>query len=373
MDYDVIIIGAGPAGLIAGQYAAKQGANVLIMDKKNVLGVPVRCGEAVIEKVFKDFNIKPRKELISNIVNTMKCYSSKGKKLEVKLNLNGYILDREKFEQHLGLLATKKGAEIMLSATVVKLSKNKVKFVDETKGSNVAKEITGRIIIGADGVESRVGRWAGIKTSLKPKDIAVCRQYILEGLELEENTVEFYWGRKYSQHGYIWVFPKSNNSANVGIVSPGGNNKDIGSLLDKFIRNRAPSAKRLNHIAGCVPQAIPPKKLVSDNVMLVGDAARVAIPVTGGGIGHAMISGSWAGELAGRVCAENKPISNLRGFEKKMNTLRRKIKRAHMLYNVILKDDEIFELLFGLFIPLQLMYEFSPNVIEKFMLRGLRY
>lgn len=371
MVYDVIIVGAGPAGLNAGYHAAKHDVKVLILDKKQEIGKPVRCGEATIENVFRDFGIPEKPELISNVVNKMKCYSSGGKKFSVELNINGYILNRVGFEQYLAAQARNQGAEIQLNTTVIGANKNGVLI---TKDHGKTKEtISGKIIIAADGVESRVGRWSGINTTLKPRDIAVCYQYVLRNVELEKNAVEFYWGRKYSPHGYIWVFPKSKDSANVGIVALGSNGNNLKSLLDKFILERAPDSEKISQVAGCVPQALPPKRLVKDNVILIGDAARVSLPVTGAGIGHALVSGKWAGDIAGNVIRKKQDLTELTRFEKTMIKIRRKIKRSYLLKEQILKDDEIFELLFGLFIPLRIIYMISPKFIEKFLLKSIRY
>lgn len=374
-DYDIIIVGAGPAGLSAGYHAAATaaGAKVLIVDKKRELGKPVRCGEAVIDKVFSDSGISPSKKFISNKPTIMKCVSSKGKELIVNLVLDGYILDRVKFEQHLGARAESKGVKIKLKTTVVGLEKNKI-IVSPNK-SKSKETITGKIIIGADGVESRVGRWAGIETAIKPRDIAVCYQYLLDDIaqDIDKNVIEFYWGSKYSPHGYIWVFPKSRDSANVGIFSPGSYNKSIISLLARFISSRFKNPNKLRGVAGCVPQAVPSKQFVKNNVIVIGDAARVAIPVTGGGIGHAMTTGKLAGEISGEVIFNNLEISELAKFDREMKIFRKKIKRAHMLKEKILNDDDIFELLFGLFLPLQYIYKISPNLIEKYLLKSLRY
>jgi digeranylgeranylglycerophospholipid reductase len=371
MDHDIIIVGAGPSGLCAGYYAALAGADVLILDKKHELGKPVRCGEAVIENVFKDFKIKPTADIVANTVNGMKCISPRGKELFIRLNISGYILNREKFEELLGKRAIKKGAKIQLDTTVIGLNKNEL-IITENNGKTTRK-ISGRIIIGADGVESRIGRWAKLISSLKPPDIAVCIQYFVENVKLNPETVEFYWGGEYSQHGYIWVFPKSENSANIGIASPGSYNKELKEYLEKFIKTRAPNGKIHNQVMGCVPQAMPPEKLVKDNIMLIGDAARVAIPVTGAGIGHAMVTGKWAGEIAGEIINQNKSIDELMLFDRKMDKIRRKISRSYRLKQKIIRDDDFFELLFGLFIPFQYIYKFSPNFIDKFVLKSLRY
>ena len=370
-DHDIIIVGGGPAGLLAGYYAASAGADTLLIDKKHELGKPVRCGEAVIENILDDFDLKPKKEIISNKVNCLKSYSSKGKKVILELNLNGYILDRVAFEQYLGSRANNKGVVIKLKTTVIGMKKNKI-YITTDNGKTI-KTITGKIIIAADGVESRLGRWAGIDTTLKPRDIAVCYQYVLDNIKVETHAVEFYWGKKFSPHGYIWVFPKSDNTANVGIVTLGNIQINLKQVLRKFISERAPNSRVLRSVAGCVPQAIPPKTLVRNNVMLVGDAARMAIPVTGGGIGHAMLSGQWSGELAMMTIKEGLSIKNLTELDPKMYKLGKKIKRAYMLKEKIERDDDFFELLFGIFAPLPYIYKLSPSFIEKFALKTLRY
>ena len=370
-DYDIVIVGAGPAGLNAGYCAAKQGASVLILDKKKELGKPVRCAEAVVEDILIDHNIKTTKEIVSNYVNSLTCISSKGKQITFRSDTKGCILDRVKFEQFLGDRAEEQNAKIQLQTTVVGL--NRKELVITKNNGKTRDTIKGKIIIAADGVESRIGRWAGIDTTLKVQDIAVCYQYLLSGLELDAQTVEFYWGRKYSPHGYIWVFPKSGASANVGIVTIGKGNKDLKSILDKFVTKRAPNSKKIRKTTGCVPQGMPPERLVKDNVVLIGDAARVAIPVTGAGIGNALSTGKWAGEIAGEIIADNLPIRELTRFEDQMGKIRKKIRRANRIKQKIVRDDDIFDLFFALLAPVPYLYKLSPSLIERFLLKNIRY
>jgi digeranylgeranylglycerophospholipid reductase len=370
-DHDIIIVGAGPAGLHAGTYAAAAGADVLILDRKTELGKPVRCGEAAIENIFRDFNLKPEKGIVANRVNKLNCYSSKGKEISLEISIYGYILNREIFEQYLGTRAEAKGVKIQLESTVVGLKKNKL-IVTKDNGRST-QSITGRIIIGADGVESRLGRWAGIDTTLKSENIAVCQQYVLEDLIVEPEAAEFYWGSKYSPHGYIWVFPKSDNKANVGIVGFGSKPQNLGKLLNRFISTRAPQSRKTGFIAGCVPQAEPLTRIVADNVILIGDAARVAIPVTGAGIGNALLTGKWAGEISGDIIANNLDIANLNKIELKMTKIRRKIAQAYKLKQKILRDDGFIDLLFGFSLPIKYFYKISPGFLNKFLLKNIRY
>jgi digeranylgeranylglycerophospholipid reductase len=372
-EYDIIIVGAGPAGLIAGLYAVGNGcdAEVLIVDKKTEIGIPVRCGEATVATIFQDFGIKPTKDIVANEVNATKLYSSLGKKIEMTIQLNGYILNRDKFEQHLANQAKEKGVKIQLGTTVVGLSNDKIKITRDN--GRTIKTIKAKIIIAADGVESRIGRWAGIDTTLIPKDIAICQQYFLTNIDLDKSAVEFYWGSKYSPHAYTWVFPKSDTSANVGIVSFGSLNLDLNKYLNKFINIRAPKSKKRNLISGCIPQAKPPAQVVKDNIMLVGDAARVALPVTGAGIGNALLTGKWCGEVAGKVIRNDLDIDQLKEYEINFKKIRRKFKGSYRFKEKVLKDDGFYEILFAIAKPLPFIYKFYPDIFHRFLLKNIRY
>ncbi|MCK4653302.1 MAG: NAD(P)/FAD-dependent oxidoreductase, partial [Candidatus Cloacimonetes bacterium] len=158
------------------------------------------------------------------------------------------------------------------------------------------------MVIGADGVESRVGRWAGIKTAVRLEDIDTCVQYTLSDIDVEKNACEFYFGSTISPGGYIWIFPKSENTANVGIGLAGhlAHEKGPKVYLDEFIEKHFPDAKITYTVCGGVPISATLKEIVRDNIMLVGDAARQVNPITGGGV----VQGMLAGSIAGKVAAE---------------------------------------------------------------------
>ncbi|MBI3110910.1 MAG: NAD(P)/FAD-dependent oxidoreductase, partial [Ignavibacteriales bacterium] len=170
-------------------------------------------------------------------------------------------------------------------------------------------EIRARVVIGADGVESRVGKWAGIDTTCHIRDMESCAQMTLSGIELEPDILDFYFGDHIAPGGYLWVFPKGKDIANVGIGVNVEDAKEKSAIryLDEFIRQRYPSAAVLTRIAGGVPCAKTCDELLKNNVMLVGDAAHQVNPVSGGGI----ISGMIGGMIAGQVAAEALKVNDL--------------------------------------------------------------
>jgi digeranylgeranylglycerophospholipid reductase len=126
------------------------------------------------------------------------------------------------------------------------------------------------------------------------------------GIDIDPKFSEFYLGSLAKGGGYAWIFPKGEDSANVGIgvtmnlIKEGGHPK---RLLEKFI-DAHPGLKKgkvIEAVAGAVPVSVPADKTVKDNLMLVGDAARMADAITGGGIRNAIRSGSIAGEVAAKA------------------------------------------------------------------------
>jgi digeranylgeranylglycerophospholipid reductase len=165
-------------------------------------------------------------------------------------------------------------------------------------------EIQADIVVGADGVESRVGKWAGIQTTLKPYDLETCLQYTLTNIDCDSPYCDFYLGKQVAPGGYAWVFPKGKDVANVGIgvlasLSTSGLAK---KLLDKFIASHAElkHGEPIRVLTGADPVAKPIES-VQDNLVLVGDASRQVDPITGGGLMTAIEGGKYAGEVIGKA------------------------------------------------------------------------
>jgi digeranylgeranylglycerophospholipid reductase len=308
MHYDAVIVGSGPAGSVTARFAAETGAKVLIIERRAEVGVPVLCGEGVSQKV-DNFKVLEGKRWIATKMKGARIFSPNGTTItlaaEYAGNETGYVVYRDIFDQELARGALKKGAEIMLNTRAVNLLKKNgtikgitAEHFDETL------EIEADVVVGADGVESRVGKWAGIQTTLKPYDLETCIQYTLTNIDWDSPYCDFFIGKHVAPGGYVWVFPKGKDVANVGIgvlasLSEAGKAK---RYLDKFIAAR-PALKKgepLRVITGADPVAEPIQS-VKDNLLLVGDAARQVDPITGGGLMHAIEAGKYAGETIGNA------------------------------------------------------------------------
>ena len=313
--YDVVVVGAGPAGSTCARYAAMHGASVLVLEKDRDVGMPVRCGEAVSNRSLeKIVNIDPR--WIAATIKNFRLISPGGHTVQPDLGGYGYVLERRIFDYDLARLAVEAGAEVHTKCYVDGLTSDSSGWTGvsfQWKGEN--RSVQARIVVGADGVESRVGKWAGIDTTTHLRDMETCAQMTLSNVDLEDDTCEFYFGNDVAPMGYLWVFPKGNGMANVGVGISGMASKKKAAInyLQQFIERRFPDAGVLTTVAGGVPCAVTVETLVKDNIVLIVDAAHQVNPMTGGGITSGMIGAKIAGEAIGRAIAEN-DLSQLQGY-----------------------------------------------------------
>ncbi len=299
-EYDVVVVGAGPGGSVAARFVAENNVSVLLLERDRESGIPVRCAEGISSGGLEQFiDIKP--EHISSKITRARLNTPDGNHLEMKSHIKGYILERRIFDADLSDLACEHGATMLTKADVIGLKrlengKMKVRYRCHDK----IREVTCKIVIGADGVESRVGRWAGLKTALDLNDISTSTQYTLSNINVDPELISFYFGNNIAPGGYVWIFPKSKTTANVGIGISGNNAKEkpAQAYLDNFVAQHFPEASISYTVFSGVPIAATLEHIVADNVMLVGDAARHVNPITGGGIKQAMIAGKLAGEMA---------------------------------------------------------------------------
>jgi digeranylgeranylglycerophospholipid reductase len=313
--YDVVVVGAGPGGSTAARVAADAGLSVLLLEKRQEIGSPVRCAEGVGRDALIGF-IEPdplwiaaevdKAEIISVVDGETWTLRAEGGR--------GYVLERRVFDRVLAEQAAQAGAEVQVKTAVTGLlmDEGRVHGVSIERGDFFAGdrvEVQARVVIAADGVEAQLGRWAGLEVQLSLRDTMTCAQYLLAGIETDPTCTRYVIGHKVAPGGYAWIFPKGAGKANVGLgvqadlwQAQGSGKETVLDALIRFIESRPALAQGcpVTLVTGNVPSALPPACLVLDGLMLVGDAARQVDPLTGGGITNAMV----AGKLAAQVAAE---------------------------------------------------------------------
>ncbi len=299
---DVIVVGAGPAGCTAARHAAIRGLEVLVLDKRKEIGVPVQCGEFVASK--KEVNlIFPLSEGLDNVeLIPTSMYQKKTAKLSIftpknrkyPLEFDGFTVNRDDLDKHLASLAEKEGATIETGTLVKRVSGTEVQT---DTGSAKAK-----VIIGADGPISTVARSVGLQNPIE----------LYPGITSQvdgdfEPDLKMYFGT-FAPGGYAWIIPK-NGRANVGLgISPRFPNQKVKPLFRKFVKKNGFSP--YSTAGGLIPMSGPVHKTVAEKAIIVGDAAGHVMPTNGGGVNAAMICGRIAGECVADHVLKNIPLIN---------------------------------------------------------------
>jgi digeranylgeranylglycerophospholipid reductase len=303
---DVLVVGAGPAGSMTAKWAAMNGARVLMIEKRQEIGSPVRCGEGMSKDWLKEVGIKPGR-WVNVEVEGARIFSPSEKILEINEksagNEVGYVVERDGFDKALAIDAANAGAEVLLKTAATNVLKEGGQIVGvRAKQFGEPFEIRAKVTIGADGFESQVGRWAGLPTNLQLRDMDSCLQYRMTNVDCDIRYCDFYLGTC-APGGYVWIFPKEEGLANVGIgvqLSKIQGMAEARHYLDAWIAKHPAYSKgrTIDVVGGGVSISKPIQQAATDGIMLVGDAARMIDPLTGGGIANGCIAGKICGEVA---------------------------------------------------------------------------
>ena len=347
-NYDVIVVGAGPAGSIAARTAARAGLDVLLIEKRQEIGDPVRCAEGTGKEGLAKF-IEADPAWISAEVKSARIYSPDGSFVDLSEEAAGkevgYVLERKIFDRALAKDAAKSGAEVQVKtqATGLIIENGRVCGI---KGKHRGDDFEARakVVVGADGIESKVGRWAGINTALKPKDIETCAEFLMTDIDIEPTRCDFFMGNEIAPGGYVWIFPKGNREANVGLGMLGSRftGKHPIEYLHEFVEAKFPEGKILETIVGAVPASGMLKKLSADGLVLVGDAGHVSDPITGGGIYNGMMSGKIAGDvIVEAIKAGDVSAAKLAKYDREVKAeLGKSLERNYMAKEAIIKASD---------------------------------
>jgi digeranylgeranylglycerophospholipid reductase len=302
-----VVVGAGPGGSMAAKTAAAAGLKVVMLEKRQEIGDPVRCAEGVGKRAFEEM-VRPEPDWIAAEVKGARLYAPDGTSIVMSESHAGsevgYVLERKIFDRGLAMDAARAGAMVMVKTRATGLLKEdgRLSGVRAIRFGETCR-IEAPLVIGADGVESKVGRWAGIDTMLALKDIETCAQFLVFDETIDDQYCEFFFGNQLAPAGYVWSFPKGEKLANVGLGVLGSKSKpgDAIRLLREFMKSHFPGGKIIEMVVGGDPCSAPLESTTADGMMIVGDAARQTDPLTGGGILSAMQAGIIAGEVAAKA------------------------------------------------------------------------
>ena len=310
IETDVLVIGAGPAGSAAAKHAALGGAEVILIDKKSEIGTPKRCAEGIYDHGLEWLGIEPNTAWAVQRINGGTLVAPDKTRLtldETILPEKGYIIERKVFDKYMAMDAGRAGAKIMVKTLAKSIMKDKDAngqfYIVTCNQMDEEIEIKTRIVIAADGPESRISKAFGINSTTKPHEMMSGVQYEMVGVNCERmDLIELHLGA-FANGGYAWVFPKGDDIANVGIGIPGNSERPAIEYLNEFIQSYPPlkNAKAVELNVGGDPIGGMIERIYDDNLLVCGDAAGQVDPVTGGGIILGMLGGMTAGQVAAKA------------------------------------------------------------------------
>ena len=320
--FDVAVIGGNLAGANAAISAARKGVRVALVERNREPLFPPRCGEVMpgmwAHLLKLDEIACPRNEIKTMVMNV----SSK----EYVLRLKGHptlVFDRHFAETHLLQEAQAEGVELFLGRRMTDFRPPHEIVLDHDTA------LRSKIVIDASGIACQVGMRMGMGTRLRKENIGVCMQSRVHG-RFDPDTIEIWFHQPYAPFLYAYLFPLSPRTANMGVAAFGGQTSDLARLQRTFIEDRTGGTYDIAHtFRACVPTAPPMNRLVKDNVMVTGDAARMVNAEWGCGIRNALVSGRSAGETAADFVQGK--IASLERYQESMKGRLSALWRAHRL------------------------------------------
>lgn len=278
--YDVIVVGAGPAGATAAYYLTGAGLKVLLLEKKKLPRFKP-CGGGISLKFLATLPFDVSRAIKGKVSRIRYLYNNSDP-FEAEMDCQLALVNRRDFDLAIASAAVSAGAELIddLPVNGIDVKNDRIRILTE-KGSFEAK-----YLIGADGVYTRVGEWSGL---VKKRRIGSALEVELTGLD-HAQTALIGFGRV--KEGYSWSFPKA-DFYSVGI---GGRHGDkLRSQLDDWLDCLGYKGDRKFKVYGhALPEAVIGAQLQKGKILLVGDAAGLVNPLTGEGIRYAVRSGQIA-------------------------------------------------------------------------------
>jgi digeranylgeranylglycerophospholipid reductase len=290
MDADIIVVGASPAGLMAARNAWEKGSSVLLLEKKEKIGHPPHPANSFFKGMFDKCGEKVDPSYVTHYLKGMKIISPSGRIVEVEAP--GYAIDKTAFDRFYAKKILKSRVDLREGIEVREIHREEENFIVNTSGGI----FTSKLIIIANGINSKLASHLGLKTMRYPEDIAWGIELDIKSPGLgKPKMFEYYIGN----HAPGWkttYAPRGGDNASIGAyVRRCGT--DATPYLNAWVENfkKLKGLKELEvvrKLSGGDPIVTIPKEYITDGIMVAGGAAGQS------GIGYAMRAGQICGDVA---------------------------------------------------------------------------
>ncbi len=319
-EYDIAVVGGGPAGLSSAYTAACEGSKVILFEKDDSIAHNIRTSGVSWLKEMEGLRI-PR-----DMYNPIRNFTFISPSNEVTIRGNGFtscVLDVRRLYQYLATLAAEAGAKIMVRSRVSGLLSDPQDKIDglEVITPIGCLKIKTKLVIDASGFSSFIGRKLGLVSPWKKYGMGAEYECYCDGADRE--TWYLMVGKRYSDAGYAWVFPLSENRirVGVGIGRPESHFDPIQKLNDVFEKKLKPidrlkNLQPLEFHLGVIPNEGSRKTTITDRLILVGDSAGQSNPLVLEGIRYAIEFGRLAGKVGAQSLPQGSVKSSLSEYER---------------------------------------------------------
>lgn len=311
MNCDVAVVGAGPAGLTLARICSEAGYTVIICEEHATIGLPTHCTGKVSTNALNELGIQAKGILTE--VTGAKFISPQLSSFSIKrANSQAKIVDRTIFDQHLSDKAINAGAHLLTNTRALDVKVRPSMASINCKGNRGDLTIQSRIVIGADGARSTVAKASNL--SMKHDAMRLGAQREVENIAINPEMVEVFLGKTWAPGFFAWLVPTSATSARIGLAVPLQSAQAALTYLDSFMKNHPLMRDRMK-LSHCIQQGVhiiptggPPDQIISDGILLIGDAAGQVKSTTGGGIYYGISCASIAGKIIVEALSEAKSV-----------------------------------------------------------------
>ena len=282
--YDVVVVGAGPGGSAAARACAEAGLRTLCIEEHATIGYPVQCAGLLSLAAFSECRVSSRP--ILNTVSGARFIPSEGEPLVIDAGKpKAHVVDRGVLDLEMARAAAEAGAEYRLKTSVTSVTGTRV----ITRGTRGREEVEFSLLIAADGVRSSIARMLGLGRA----------EFFLGGLQAEvpcridPRYVEIH--PHASPEFFGWVIPAGNGRARVGLCGEGDLRNRLGTLLASH------DGRVIHLVSGAIPLGVI-GRTYGRRALIVGDAAGMVKPTSGGGIYLGVRSARHAAAVAADCC-----------------------------------------------------------------------
>jgi len=300
--YDVVVVGGGPAGSSAAWAAAKNGIKVALIEKEESIAETVRTSGVTWIQNIKEFGIP--EDCYNPIKNFSFC--SPNNEVTIKDSVSrAAVLDVRKTYRWLANKAQKDGVDIFTKTNINNVIKNDNGDIVGVRGTGPKGEIAfhSKIIIDASGFSSTICKAMGFVTQWER--FGAGAEWEVKAEHVDSETWWLMVGQQYSPAGYAWIFPLGNDIVRIGVgVGKPESNVDPTQRLKELMDAKVGPIKKLGKITpiefhyGLIPNDGLSRKTVFNNLILVGDSAGQANPLVLEGIRYAIKFGRVAGKVS---------------------------------------------------------------------------